>query len=137
MRWTRQTAVFTEAHLPSETATQEAKGRGPGALATGAIAAVLASTCCLGPLLLVSLGFSGAWIGDLSILEPYRPWFIAAALIALYFAGRRIFRQGEACAPGGVCARPAARRAYKILFGIVAALVVVAIVFPYVARFFY
>jgi mercuric ion transport protein len=108
-----------------------------GVLVVGGIAAVLASTCCLGPLILVALGFSGAWIGNLAVLEPYRPWFIGAALVALFFAGRRIFRKAEVCAPGEVCALPATRRAYKVIFGIVVALVVVALAFPYVARFFY
>jgi len=108
-----------------------------GTLVAGGIAAVLASTCCLGPLILVTLGFSGAWIGNLSALEPYRPWFIGAALIALFFAGRRIFRPAGACAPGEVCALPGTRRIYKLLFGVVTGLVVVALAFPYVARFFY
>ena len=108
-----------------------------GVLVAGGIAAVLASTCCLGPLVLVALGFSGAWIGNLAVLEPYRPWFIGAALIALFFAGRRIFRPVDTCKPGEVCALPTARRAYKVLFGIVAGLVIVALAFPYVARFFY
>lgn len=31
-----------------------------GALAAGGLAAILASTCCLGPLVLVALGVSGA-----------------------------------------------------------------------------
>jgi mercuric ion transport protein len=108
-----------------------------GVLVAGGIAAALASTCCLGPLILVALGFSGAWIGNLAVLEPYRPGFIGAALIALFFAGRRIFRPVDACKPGEVCALPTARRAYKVLFGVVAGLVVVALAFPYVARFFY
>jgi mercuric ion transport protein len=43
---------------------------GRGALATGGLAAILASTCCLGPLVLVALGVSGAWIGNLTLLEP-------------------------------------------------------------------
>ena len=41
-----------------------------GVLAVGGLAAVLASTCCLGPLVLLALGFSGAWIGNLAKLEP-------------------------------------------------------------------
>ena len=106
-------------------------------LVVGGLAAVLASTCCLGPLLLVALGFSGAWIGNLSRLEPYRPWFIGASLLALYFAGRQIFRPAAACEPGEVCALPTTRRAYKVLFGIVTTLVVVALAFPYVVRLFY
>lgn len=56
---------------------------GRGALFAGGLAAILASTCCLGPLVLVALGFSGAWIGNLTVLEPYRPLFIGAALVAL------------------------------------------------------
>ncbi|EBC2754274.1 mercuric transport protein, partial [Escherichia coli] len=41
---------------------------GRGALFAGGLAAILASTCCLGPLVLVALGFSGAWIGNLTVL---------------------------------------------------------------------
>jgi mercuric ion transport protein len=108
-----------------------------GALTVGAVAAILASTCCLGPLLLVALGLSGAWIGNLTLLEPYRPFFIASALLALFFAGRKIFRPSSACQPGEVCAVPRTRRIYKIVFGIVSGLVLVALIFPYVAKFFY
>ena len=107
------------------------------ALVTGGLAALLASTCCLGPLVLVTLGVSGAWIGNLTALEPYRPIFIGAALVALFFASRRIFRPVQACKPGEVCALPQTRRLYKVLFWIVAALVVVALGFPYVTPFFY
>jgi mercuric ion transport protein len=110
---------------------------GSGSLFVGGVAAVLASTCCLGPLVLVALGFSGAWIGNLTLLEPYRPFFIAGALAALFFSGRRIFRPAEACGPGDVCALPRARRIYKIMFGIVSALVLIAVVYPYLAKLFY
>jgi mercuric ion transport protein len=110
---------------------------GATALFAGGVAAILASTCCLGPLVLVSLGISGAWIGNLTVLEPYRPIFIGVALIALFFAARSIFRPAHACQPGEVCAMPRTRRVYKFMFWICAALVVVAIAYPYVARFFY
>ena len=109
---------------------------GSGALLVGGLAAILASTCCLGPLVLVALGLSGAWIGNLTLLEPYRPFLIAGALVALFFAGRRIFRPVKACQAGEVCAVPGTRRLYKIAFGIVSALVLAALVFPYVARCF-
>ena len=108
-----------------------------GALAAGGIAAVLASTCCLGPLVLVTLGFSGAWIGNLTALEPYRPIFIGVALVALFFAWRSIFRPAHDCKPGEVCAVPQIKAAYKIIFWVVAALVLVALVFPYIMPLFY
>ncbi len=110
---------------------------GSGALLVGGLAAILASTCCLGPLVLVALGLSGAWIGNLTLLEPYRQFFIGGALVALFFAGRRIFRPAHACEPGEMCAVPQTRRVYKIVFGIVSALVLVALVYPYVAKLFY
>ncbi len=98
---------------------------------------MLASTCCLGPLVLVALGLSGAWIGNLTRLEPYRPIFIAFALVALLFAGWRIWRPVQTCEPSEVCAVPRTRRIYKAVFVIVSLLVLVALVFPYVAKFFY
>jgi mercuric ion transport protein len=111
--------------------------QGRGALTTGSIAALLASACCLGPLLLVALGFSGAWIANLTVLEPYRPLFMGVALVALIEAYRRIFRPVQACRPGEVCAVPQVKTAYKIIFWTVAALVLVALVFPYVLPLFY
>jgi mercuric ion transport protein len=84
------------------------------ALLAGGIAAILASTCCLGPLVLVLLGVSGAWIGNLTALESYRPVFIGVALVALFFAYRRIFRPAQACAPGEVCAIAQVQTTYKV-----------------------
>ncbi|MFB6352442.1 MAG: mercuric transporter MerT family protein [Bradymonadaceae bacterium] len=46
----------------------------------GSVGAALgAAVCCLGPVVLVSFGVSGAWIGQLSALEPYRPLFMVVA----------------------------------------------------------
>ena len=111
--------------------------RSHGALVVGGLSAILASTCCLGPLVLITLGFSGAWIANLTVLEPYRPIFIGAALIALFLAGRLIWRPATACAPGTVCAMPQVKTSYKRLFWIVAVLVLVTLVFPYVMPLFY
>ena len=107
------------------------------ALLAGGFAALLASTCCLGPLVLITLGFSGAWISKLTVLEPYQPIFIGAALVALFFAGRRIWRPVAQCAPEEVCALPRVRRAYQLLFVAVSALLFTALVFPLMAPLFY
>lgn len=107
------------------------------ALAVGGLAAVLASACCLGPLLLIALGLGGAWIGNLSKLEPYRPIFIGVALVAMFFGWRRIYRPVANCNPGDVCAVSQTKRLYKVLFWIVAVLVLIALSFPYIAPLFY
>jgi mercuric ion transport protein len=98
---------------------------------------MLASTCCLGPLVLLALGVSGAWIGNLTKLEPLRPVFLGVALVALAFAQRRIFRPPTACAPGDVCAMPQVRTTYRVLFWTVAALLSIALAFPFVVPLFY
>ena len=116
---------------------QMAPQAGRSALLCGGLAALLASTCCLGPLILISLGFSGAWIGNLTPLEPYRPLFIGTALTAMYFAFRHVFRPVRACKPVELCAMPQVRSAYKITFWAVVALIVIALAFPYALPLFY
>jgi mercuric ion transport protein len=110
---------------------------GRGALFAGGLAAILASTCCLGPLVLITLGFSGAWISNLTALEPYRPIFIAAALTALFVAWARIWRPAPSCRPGEVCAVAQVKRSYKLVFWLVAALVLIALAYPFIAPWLY
>ena len=75
--------------------------------AGGLIGGILASSCCLLPLALVSLGISGAWIGQLTALSPYQPYFLIAAL-ALLGAGfwQAYWRKPEVCLPNSMCAKP-------------------------------
>jgi mercuric ion transport protein len=116
---------------------QQKTGRLP--LVGGAIAAIAASLCCVGPLVLVMLGIGGAWVANLAVLEPFRPYFLGAALIALFFAWKKIYRApaAAACAPGSLCAMPQTERVYKLLFWVVAALIALALVFPVLAPLFY
>ncbi len=83
------------------------------------------------------VGVSGAWISHLTALEPYRPVFVAVALVALYFAWGQIWRPAAACEPGQACAAPKAKRAYKVFFCAVVALLVLTLGFPLVAAWFY
>lgn len=104
------------------------------ALAGGALAGLGASLCCLGPLALISAGVSGAWISNLTLLEPYR-WILAAlALGFMGYAWKRIYRPSAAqCEPGAACALPQVSRAHRALFWVVAALVLAGLSFPYLA----
>ena len=76
-------------------------------VAGGMLGAFLASSCCIVPLVLISLGVSGAWIGQLTVLEPYKPLFLLVA-IGLLAAGFRdvYFRKTSVCEDGSYCARP-------------------------------
>jgi len=99
----------------------------------GAIAAIAASACCLGPLILVSLGIGGAWISNLTMLEPYRPILIGIALICMALAYRKIYsaKPANACLPNTLCAKPQTNRNYRVMFLIVSALVLIALLYPY------
>jgi mercuric ion transport protein len=87
------------------------------ALAVGAAAALLVGSCCVAPLVLITMGLSGAWLANLAALEPYRPFFVVVALASLAFAWRRIYRPASECKPGQTCAAPAVRRTYSSASG--------------------
>ncbi|MCC6348789.1 MAG: cation transporter [Candidatus Eisenbacteria bacterium] len=78
------------------------------------VAGVLASACCIGPLVLGVLGLSSLGLG--AALAPLRPWFLgvtaAFLTIGFYFAYRP--QRAEACAPGEACAKPVSRRGQRI-----------------------
>ena len=77
-------------------------------LAVGGIAgAILASSCCILPLLLVLAGVSGAWIGSLTALEPFKPYFIAVTLGFIGFGFWHVyFKAKPPCEDGSYCAKP-------------------------------
>lgn len=103
-------------------------------VAGGVLAALGASSCCILPLVLFSVGVSGAWIGNLTALAPYQPVFVAAALVFLAVGFWRVYRQPKvACAEGSACARPGANRVAKIGLWLATALVFAAVAFPYAA----
>jgi mercuric ion transport protein len=109
------------------------------ALGGGFLAAIVASACCVGPLVLVMMGVSGAWISNLTVLEPYRPVSIGVALVFMGLAWHRIYRAPLAaeCEPGTLCALPRTNRVYRVMFWVVLALVLLALGFPYFAPLFY
>jgi mercuric ion transport protein len=63
-------------------------GSGRGALFAGGLAAILASTCCLGPLVLITLGVSGAWISNLTTARTVSACLHRRGAGGLFFAWR-------------------------------------------------
>jgi mercuric ion transport protein len=69
--------------------------------------ALAAASCCILPLALFSLGVSGAWIGTLTQLASYQPFFIVATLACLGYGHWLVYCSSKAeCAEGEQCARP-------------------------------
>src|SRR5258708_15442214 len=110
---------------------------GNGFLVAGILAALGASACCVGPLVLLTLGVSGAWIGSLTALEPYRPIFIGLTLLFLGFAFYRLYLVRPACSPESACANPRTLKRQRLGFWIVTVLVLSLIAVPWFAPLFY
>jgi mercuric ion transport protein len=99
-----------------------------------ALGAVAASSCCLAPLVLFSLGISGAWIGNLTALAPYQPYFIAATLACLGYGYWLVYRRKNvACAEGAACAPPLPNHVVKAALILATILVAGAIAFDLIA----
>lgn len=101
-------------------------------IATGGIlGALAASTCCILPLVLFSLGISGAWIGQLTALSPYQPIFIALTVLCLGYGYWLVYRKPkQACDDGMACARPLPNRLVKTMLYLATILVLVAFAWP-------
>ena len=56
-----------------------------GVAATGIIAAIAASSCCIPPVIAAIAGVGGA-AGSLSWMEPLRPYLIGLAVVAIGYA---------------------------------------------------
>lgn len=61
------------------------KGNSKKAIITGVIAALAASSCCIPPLIAAIAGIGGA-SSSLSWMEPFRPYLIGVAIIAIGYA---------------------------------------------------
>jgi mercuric ion transport protein len=105
--------------------------------AGGLLGALAASSCCILPLILFSLGISGAWIGNFTRLAPYQPWFIAATIAFLGYGYWLVYRSSRrACADGAACARPLPNRIVKAGLILATILVLTALGLDFVAPFF-
>src|SRR5712691_10759149 len=102
--------------------------------AGGFLGALAASSCCILPLVLFSLGVSGAWIGNLTQIAPYQPYIIAATFAFLGGGYWLVYRSSQAaCADGDVCSRKLPSRLVKSGLVLATLLVVAALGFDFVA----
>jgi len=71
--------------------------------AFSSLGAILATSCCIVPIVLVNLGLGGAWVANLAELKPYRMYFIAVAVvfagIGLFIYIRNLMQPCDACEP--------------------------------------
>lgn len=115
----------TENEIPNK----ETSWLGIGAV----IAAIGASVCCVGPLLLLSLGIGGAWMSTLTSTESIRPFFILLTLVFIGLGYRRLYLVPKACQEGEVCAATGVQQKQRLLFWIGSGLILLLLAFPWYA----
>lgn len=129
-----------ETMLPSTAAAPIQKRLDGAALLSvgGILAALGAAACCVVPFALFVAGVSGAWIGNLTALKPYQPLFVTLAIACLGGGYYAVYRKPKTadCVEGSYCARPSSSRNAKIGLWVATVLIVIAVGFPYAARFF-
>jgi mercuric ion transport protein len=102
--------------------------------AGGILGAIGASSCCIIPLILFSLGIGGAWIGNLTALAPYKPFFVAGTTGVLGYGYYLVYwKSRRACADDPTCARPGSSRFVQVALWFATVLVIAAFAFDYVA----
>lgn len=127
-----ETALREPATLP--TPRGRLNGTTDAMLSSGSLLTALAtSSCCLIPFALFSLGVSGAWIGDLTALAPYKLAFFAASLAMIGTGSLRVRRRSRrtACQPGTACADPRADRFTKAALWAASAMTIAGMTFPW------
>jgi len=95
---------------------------------------ILASACCIGPVVFAILGVSGAALAQR--LEPLRPCLLVLTYGLLGGAFYLTYRaKTPDCLPGQECELPTVNRAGKAMLWVAAIVVVLSTTFPWYAEY--
>ena len=104
------------------------------AAAGSVMSGILASACCIGPLVFALLGISGAAFAQK--FEPFRPYLLVVTYALLGGAFYLTYRPRQpACGPGDACANPRKNRFDRATLWVAAIVVILATTFPWYAGY--
>jgi mercuric ion transport protein len=116
---------------------QEITNKSTPWLGIGAVlAAIGASACCVGPLLLLSLGIGGAWMSSLTSMETVRPFFFIISLIFIGLSYRKLYLMPDSCKEGQACAVSEVKQRQRMIFWVGSVLILLLLTFPWYAPYF-
>ncbi len=108
--------------------------KSPYWLGIGAVlAAIGASVCCVGPLLLLSLGIGGAWMSTLTSMETVRPFFFIISLIFIGLGYRKLYLIPDSCEEGRACTVSEVKQRQRMIFWVGSVLILLLLAFPWYA----
>lgn len=126
---------MTEEMIDTDRRSGERPDRsGWAATGAGLLGALAMTSCCILPLLLISLGVTGVFIGQLTALYAYKWVTFSLAAAALGFGFWKAYRpaSSEDCGDA-TCNRPLDRGLMRGLLWGALVVVLVALAFPYAA----
>ncbi len=131
----RTSPVDVTSSVPGQVEERSDRPMGQGFVAAGGLfGALAASSCCIAPLVLFSLGAGGAWIGNLTALAQYQPIFVVLTLGFLGAGYWMVYRRPQVTLPeGSYCPRSVAGPWFKIALWSSTVLILAAMAFPYAA----
>ena len=112
-----------------ESMEETGTGRKRLVAAGGLIGAILASSCCIAPLLLLTLGVSGAWMGNLTALALYQGYFLTATVGFLAAGYWYVYFKPN-------CATPPSDRVVKLALWVATVLVALALCVNFIVPLF-
>lgn len=115
----------------------EASTKNTGWLGIAAIlSAIIASVCCVAPLVLLSLGIGGAWMSTLTSMETVRPFFIILTLLFIVAGFMKLYRSKNECSEETVCASKQIIAKQRLVFWIGSVTLLTLLAFPWYAPYF-
>jgi mercuric ion transport protein len=110
-----------------------------GWLATGlsVLGAMALTSCCILPLVLVSFGITGVFLGQMASLYQYKWITLSISALFLAYGMWKAYRPiSDVNCADGTCARPINRTLMRSFLWVAAFVMAVAIAFPYIAPYF-
>ena len=94
------------------------------------LGAILASSCCIIPIIFFNMGIGGAWLGNLAVLQPYRAHFISVSVL-MFFVGVFLFVRSRSQTDGACDPKDGKRiKRVPIMLTFSAVLIAAAIIWP-------
>ena len=100
------------------------------------VSAALVASCCLSPVLFLLFGTTIGMLGSLSVLEPYRVYFVMAGFGFWGYGFYRLYVRNPAGRAGVACACERPSRGARALLWVMLGVLVLAIVYPRLAVYY-
>ena len=102
-----------------------------GTMIAAILTAIVGSLCCIGPLVLITLGLGSAWIGALGKFHAIHPYAAIITAGFMGFAFWQLYIQSRRCKEKAACRISKSLKIQRILFWVILVLAALLLTFSY------